>query len=171
MHLTFLFEIGRMGQVTKNIRICLTISTFDIFCCFWLRSKYSEKKLLLHDTNAVRTKIEIFTFEFLVFCWLLLIFILWKLQISNSKKCLNLSFSSSPFWNLLSLPRINSFSYSFLYFFRSFIFLYLFLSEVMFTNLFLFCFHEVACKKCKILFALWHSTDIRFVFIQIILSF
>jgi hypothetical protein len=106
MHLTFLFEIGRMGQVTKNIRICLTISTFDIFCCFWLRSKYSEKKLLLHDTNAVRTKIEIFTFEFLVFCWLLLIFILWKLQISNSKKMSQLIFL------LLVFLKLSEFTYN-----------------------------------------------------------
>jgi len=103
-----------------------------------------------HDTNAVRTKIEIFTFEFLVSCWLLLIFILWKLQISNSKKMSQLIFLLLAFWNLLSLPRINSFSYSFLYFFRSFIFLYLFLSEVMFTNLFLFAFTR------------WHAKNVKF---------
>ena len=123
---------------------------------------WKEAALAWHECSANKNR----NFYLWVSCWLLFIFILWKLQISNSKK--NVSTYLSPprlletFWVYLqSTVFLIPFFISFI---LSFFFLYLFLSEVMFTNLFLFCFHEVACKKCKILFALWHSTDIRFVF-------
>ncbi len=125
MHLTFLFEIGRMGQVTKNIRICLTIFTFYIlhFLLFLTQVQilWKEAALAWHECSANKNR----NFYLWVSCFLLAAFYLYFVKASDIK----FEKMSQLIFLLLAFLKLTEFTYNQ----QFFLFLSLFLSFFHFS--------------------------------------
>ena len=119
MHLTFLFEIGRMGQVTKNIRICLTISTF--FVVFDSGPNTLKRSCSWHECSANKNR----NFYLWVSCFLLAAFNLYFVKASDIK----FEKMSQLIFLLLVFLKLSEFTYNQ----QFFLFLSLFLSFFLFS--------------------------------------